>query len=63
MPHKKSDTEVLAEFLGVTEDEILDFYAPKRHLTPGERGYSEPITFGQMFKMKEDADEIRGNSH
>jgi len=62
MPNEKSDTEVLAEFFGVTEEEVLDAYAPKRHLTARERGYTEPITWGQMFKMKDDANEVRRNS-
>ena len=59
MSSDKSGTEVLAEFFGVSEEEVLDSYAPKRHLSMHKRGYPEPITWGQMFKMQEDAEEIR----
>ena len=60
-PAPVDNVKILAEFYGVSEEEVLDAYAPKRHLTPGERGYTEPITWGQMYKIMEDAQEVIKN--
>jgi len=53
--------EVLATFFGVTSGEVLDAYAPKRHLSGFERGYQEPITHGQAMELIKDAEEVAKN--